>query len=91
MTTSSNVGGDIDAAAQRVRDLSERVVQQAKENGLVWLEAYERVLKNMLDLEEQVAKGSGAEWATTLATTQANFVRETSEVFFGAVRQQLKS
>jgi hypothetical protein len=49
------------------------------------------MLKQMLDFEEQAAKGTGADWATTLATMHANFVRETSEVFFGAMREQLKS
>jgi hypothetical protein len=82
---------DMEAAAQRVRDLSEQVVAQAKKNGLTFLEGYERVLKNMLDLEEQAAKGTGQDWATALANTHANFVRETSEVFLGAVKDQLKS
>ena len=96
MTTTPGGGGpadgaDLDAATKRVRELSEQVVAQAKKNGLAWLEGYERLLKNMLDFEEQAAKGAGAEWATTLATTHANFVRETSEVFLGALRQQLKS
>ena len=48
----------------------------------------------MLDLEEQAAKGAkgtGADWAATLATSHANFVRETSEVFFTSLREQLKS
>ncbi len=90
--SSSATGGvDLEAVTQRVRDLSEQVVAQAKKNGLAWLEGYERMLKQMLDLEEQAAKGTGDEWATTLATTHANFVRETSEVFFGAMREQLKS
>jgi hypothetical protein len=48
------------------------------------------VLKNMLDLEEQAAKGTGQDWATTLATTHANFVRETSQIFLGAAKDQLK-
>ena len=87
----SDVGRDMEDAANRVRELSERVIAQAKQNGLAWLEGYERVLKNMLDLEEQAAKGSGADWAVTLASTHANFVRETSEVFFKALREQLKS
>jgi hypothetical protein len=87
----SDAARDMEAAAKRVRELSEQVVDQAKKNGLAWLEGYERVLKNMLDLEEQAAKGTGADWATTLATTHANFVRETSEVFFTSLRQQLKS
>jgi hypothetical protein len=91
MTTTPDGANDVEAAAQRVRELSEQVVAQAKKNGLAWLEGYERVLKNMLDLEEKAAKGAGTEWVSTLAATHANFVRDTSEVFFGAMREQLKS
>ena len=93
MTTTDSTPGavDLEAVTKRVRDLSEQVVAQAKKNGLTFLEGYERVLKQMLDFEEQAAKGSGQDWATTLATTHANFVRETSEVFLGAVKGQLKS
>jgi hypothetical protein len=87
--TGPDMSADMEAAVQRVRDLGEQVAEQARKNGLAWLEGYERVLQNLLDLEEQAAKGTGAEWATTLATTHANFVRETSEVVFGALRQQL--
>jgi hypothetical protein len=90
-TTGTNVAGEMDAATQRVRDLSEQIVAQAKKNGLTFLEGYERMLKNFLDLEEQAARGTGQDWAATLANTHANFVRETSEVFLGAMRDQLKS
>jgi hypothetical protein len=89
--TSAAGGVDLEAATQRVRDLSEQVMNQAKKNGLTFLEGYERMLKQLLDLEEQAAKGTGQDWATTLATTHANFVRETSQVFFGAMKDQLKS
>jgi hypothetical protein len=90
-TTTSRAMGDIDAVTQRVRELSEQVIDQAKKNGLAFLEEYERVLKNLLDLEEQAAKGMRQDWATTLASTHANFVRETSEVFLGVWRDQLTS
>jgi len=89
--TVPDVSADLEATAKRVKELSDRVAAQAKENGLAWLEGYEKVLKNLLDLEEQAAKGTGIDWATTLATSHANFVRETSEVFFTAVSKQLKS
>jgi hypothetical protein len=82
---------DIEAATRRVQELSEQVVSQAKQNGLAWLEGYERLLTSMLEFEEQAAKGTGADWATSLASTHANIVRQTSEVFLGALRQQLKS
>ena len=65
---------DMEATVKRVQELSAQVVDKAKENGLAWLEGYERMLKNLLDLEEQAAKGSGMEWAATLASTHANFV-----------------
>ena len=81
---------DVEAAVKRVQELSAQVVDKAKENGLAWLEGYERMLKNLLDLEEQAAKGSGLEWAATLASTHANFVKETTEVVLGAWREQLK-
>ena len=81
---------DTDATVQRVQELSAQVVDKAKENGLAWLEGYERMLKNLLDLEQQAAKGSGLEWAATLASTHANFVKETTEVVLGAWREQLK-
>ena len=91
-TDSSAAGGvDLEAVAQRVRDLSDQVMTQAKKNGLTFLEGYERVLKQWLDLEQQAAKGTGQDWATSLATTHANFVRETSEMFLGAMKDQLKS
>jgi hypothetical protein len=86
-----DVSADLEAAAARVKELSDKVAAQAKENGLAWLEGYEKILKNMLDMEEQAAKGTGLDWATSLATTHANFVRETSEVFFTAMTKQLKS
>jgi hypothetical protein len=89
--TSVDPTADLEAAAKRVQALSEQVTEQAKKNGLIWVEAYEKVLKNMLDLEENAAKESGVEWAQALATTHANFVRDTSEAILSTVTQQLKS
>jgi hypothetical protein len=88
--SSPDVSADLEAATKRVQELSEQVLSQAKQNGLAWLEGYEKMLTSMLDFEEQAAKGTGADWATSLATTHANLVRQTSEVFLGAMRQQLK-
>jgi hypothetical protein len=91
MTSIPDVSADLESAAKRVEQLSVQVAAQAKENGLVWLEGYEKVLQNMLDLEEEAAKKTGVDWASTLATAHANFVRETSEVFFQTLSKQLKS
>jgi hypothetical protein len=91
MSTTPDAGGDLEATAERVRQLSEQVMSKAKENGLAWLEGYERLLTTMLDFEEQAAKNTGVDWASKLATTHAEFVRQSSEVFFGTLKSQLKS
>jgi hypothetical protein len=92
-TTDSTPGGgvDMEAVAQRVRDLSDQVMAQAKKNGLTFLEGYERVLKNMLDLEEQAARGTGQDWATTLATHARQLRPRDLGGLPRRVRDQLKS
>lgn len=90
MTSTPDVSGQVEAATQRIRDLSEQLLAKAKENGQAWLDGYEKVLQNILEYEEKAAALTGQDWAKELATTHANFVRETSEVFFKAVSEQLK-
>jgi hypothetical protein len=80
---------DLEAAAQRVKQLSDQLIELSKKNGLAWLETYERVLNSMLSLEEQAARGTQVDWIKTLATTHADFVREVSQTYLNAMRQQL--
>jgi hypothetical protein len=98
MMSIPDVSAGLEAAAKRVEDLSEQVAAQAKANGLLWLEGYdlwlegyEKVLRDLLDLEEEAAKKTGVDWASTLFTAHANFVRETSEKFFQTLSTRLKS
>ena len=52
MTQTSNFTPDVEAAVERIKQTSERVLALSKENGLVWLEAYEKMLNGVLKLEE---------------------------------------
>ena len=90
MTTTPNFTPDVEQAGERLRALSDRMIELGKQNGLSWLEASEKVLESLLKLEEQVAKGTQLEWVNTLATTHADFVREISKVYMESVREQLK-
>ena len=98
MMSIPDVSADVEAAAKRAEELGEQVAAQAKANGLLWLEGfdlwlegYEKLLQGLLDLEEEAAKKTGADWASTLFTAHANFVRETSGKFFQTLSTQLKS
>jgi hypothetical protein len=93
MTESSSTSSftpDIEAAAERIKQTSDRVLELSKENGLAWLEAYEKMLNGVLKLEEETAKDLGQDWVSTLVSAQTDVVREMSEAFLGAVRDRLK-
>jgi hypothetical protein len=81
---------DADEAVKRVKELSDRMIELTRKNGLAWIEAYERVLKEMLQLQERAAAATQTEWINALSTTNADFMREMSTVYFQTVRDQIK-
>jgi len=81
---------EADAAAQRVKELNDRMIELTKKNGLAWLGAYEKVLGNMLQLQQRAIASSQIEWINALATTNANVTREMSAAYFKTVREGLK-
>jgi hypothetical protein len=81
---------DLEEAMKRTKDLSDQVLEASKRNGLLWLDAYEKMLNSFLNAQKQAAAGSQVEWVTTVANTNADFVREMSQAYLGAVRDQLK-
>lgn len=90
MTHPATFGADIETAAQRIKQTSERVLELSKANGLIWLEAYEKLLDGVLKLEEETANELDPDWVKTLVSTQAEVVREMSEAFLGAIKDRLK-
>lgn len=81
---------DADEAVRRVKELSDRLIELTKKNGVAWLEAYEKSLTRMLQLQERAAAATQLEWINTLAATNADFMREMSAAYFQTVREQLK-
>jgi hypothetical protein len=85
-----NFNPDVEAAAERIKKTSERVLELSKENGLIWLEAYEKMLDGVLKLEEDTAKGLGSDWVEKLVSTQADFIRDTLRAYLSALKDRLK-
>jgi hypothetical protein len=81
---------DTDEAAQRVKELSDRMIELAKKNGLGWLEAYEKILNTMIQLQLRAAVATQIEWINALAATNADIMREMTAVYFQTARDQMK-
>ncbi len=83
-------GVDFEAAAERIRDLNEQVIEQAKKSGNVSLDAYEKALKGVLDFEKKAADASQLDFLKALTDAHVNFVSQTSEAYLKAAREVLK-
>ena len=81
---------DADEVTRRVKELSDRLIELTKKNGISWLEAYENILNRMIQVQQQASAATQIEWINTLAATNADFMREMSAVYFQTAREHLK-
>lgn len=81
---------ETEAAAERIRELNEQVLDFGKKAGLQFLEAYETNMKTFADYQDKVADAAHVEWIATAARAQANFTREITRVYGATTRDLLK-
>jgi hypothetical protein len=81
---------NIDAAAERIRDLNERILESSKKAGSVYVDLYEKTLHSIADYQEKVGKQSDAEWVSTIANAQADFTRQLADAYTSSARSLLK-
>ena len=88
--TQSKASKDIDAAAERIRELNEQILDFGRKAGIQFLDAYESTLKTFADYQDKVADQSQVEWVASIARAQANFTREVTRVYTSSARDLLK-
>jgi hypothetical protein len=81
---------DADAAAKRIRQLNERIIETSLKAGLVSLDLYEKTLKSIADMQQAVGEASQMQWFSGIAAAQASFTREVTEAYTSAAREFLK-
>ena len=80
----------LEAVAQRVRKLNEKIIEDSKAAGAATLSSYERALKAIAGTLERGPGKSDIEWIASLATTQAKFIRDVTTAWTEAARGMLK-
>jgi hypothetical protein len=90
-TAKAKAGGpSTDAAAERIRELNERIIEVGKSAGRGTLDVYESTLKSIADSLERGPGSSDIEWLSRIATSQANFIRDLTKAWASAARDALK-
>jgi uncharacterized protein YPO0396 len=80
----------IDAVADRLRKLNERIIDAGRDAGESTLTSYEKALKAIAGSIERGPGSSDVEWIANLATAQAKFLREVTNSWTSAARDLLK-
>ena len=80
----------LEAVAQRIRKLNERIIEEGKSAGEATLSSYEKALKAIASSLERGPGRSEVEWISSLATTQAKFIRDVTAAWTSAARGMLK-
>jgi hypothetical protein len=80
----------LEAAAERLRKLNERIIASGKQTGESTLSSYEKALKAIAGAVERGPGTSDIDWISHLATTQAKFIRDVTQAWTSAARDMLK-
>lgn len=81
-----SAAGGADATIGRIRDLNDRILEGARKGGTSSLEAYERLLGTIADVQS-AAGDRGGEWVTAFGHAQAAFTRELAKGSPAAARR----
>lgn len=77
------------AAVDRIRELNERIIDNARRGGAVYLDVYERSLKALIEYQTAVAGATPNEWLKQTVDTQAAFMRELGDLYATTARDAM--
>jgi hypothetical protein len=80
----------LEATAERLRKLNERIIEAGKQTGEATLSSYEKALKAMASAVERGPGSSDIDWISNLATAQAKFIRDFTTAWTSAARDLLQ-
>ena len=81
---------DFDAAAERIRDLNEKVLTAAKQTGIMTVDTYEQAVNNVLDFSQKAADSTKVDWVSAITNSQASIITEATNAYTKAARDLLK-
>ena len=82
--------GALDDTVSRIRELNEKLVLLAKQQGRVTLDTYEKALQSLIDFELAAASASQFDWVSALANTHAKFVQDITGSYLRLANEALK-
>jgi hypothetical protein len=78
-----------DAAVDRFQEMSERLLETSRKASTAYLDATEKTVAGLADLEVKIADASQVEWIAAAATAQADLTRDFCKLYTSTARELL--
>ncbi len=88
--SSRSGGAGAEETVDRIRELNERIVENARKAGNTYLDAYESMLNTVVSYQEGLANATPVDWVQSMLEAQANFTREIGNLYASTARDALK-
>jgi hypothetical protein len=85
MATAMTANSTFEAAADRVRELNERVIESSSKAGVAGLQVYGRLLERLAESQEHAGK-HGSQWLAAFGQAQATFSRDLAQAMPSVAR-----
>lgn len=79
----------IEEATQQVLDLNVRMIESSKSAALAALDAFEKALQSVGELEQKAASATKVDWVSAAAASHTKFMTDVSAPYTKAVRDLL--
>lgn len=81
---------EFDDAVSRIRELNEKLISAAKQNGTTSLDVYEKTLSDMLQFSQRAADSSQNDVISAITKAHTDYISSISQIFTGVTRDALK-
>jgi hypothetical protein len=79
----------VQESVDRIRELNERVLENARKAGITYLDAYESMLNTIVGYQEGIANAAPVDWLQRMLEAQANFTRQIGNIYAKSARDML--
>lgn len=76
--------------ASRIRELNEKLITAAKQNGSTSLDVYEKTLADMLQFTQKAADSTQSDVISAITKAHTDYISSISQIFTGVTRDRLK-
>lgn len=90
-SSTRRASGTAQDTIDRIRELNERIVENARKAGDAYLDIYERTLESIAGYEEGLARSTPVDWIQGVLEAQATYTREIGKIYASAARDALSN